>query len=134
MKGRMMNSRMIFCRRVRSFIILLSMILPASALPVETAELPLGWDGTAPAYEVWRGGEKLATVTEQKAVLQLPVRELTTLVVIGIYPTGERIPSEPFVVQAVRLQHSRNLAAWEVHPWFFLPYSTSLFLRAEFIR
>ena len=29
MKGRMMNSRMIFFRQVRSFIILLSMILPA---------------------------------------------------------------------------------------------------------
>jgi hypothetical protein len=96
--------------------------------------MTLAWDGTAPSYEVWRGGEKLATVTEQEAVLQLPVREISTLVVIGVYPSGERIPSDPFVVQPVRLQHSRDLAAWESMAWFFLPCSASLFLRAEFIR
>lgn len=113
--------------------ILTALCLATMALG-QTAPMPLGWDGTAPSYEVWRGIEKLATVTEQQALLQLPVDDLSTLIVIGIYPGGERIPSMPFVVQPIRVQHSRTLAAWETLAWFFLPWSPELFLRAEFVR
>jgi hypothetical protein len=100
----------------------------------ETAPMTLGWDGTAPSYEVWRGIEKLAAVIEPKAELKLPVDALSTLIVIGIYPGGVRMASEPFVVQPLRVQVSRDLSEWDPRPWFFLPHSPELFLRADFIR
>lgn len=105
----------------------------------QTAPMTLGWDGTAPRYEVWSGMNRLATVTKAQADLQLPVDRLSKLTVTAIYPPATilkdpvRIDSEPFVVQPVPIQFGDDLVKWENVPVIFRPFSTKLFLRAAFI-
>ena len=108
------------------------LLLTASA---QAGTMTLAWD-TNPAarFEVYRGIEKLATVTTNEAVITIPDNELSTLHVIAYSATEESATSEPFTVQPFRVRHSSDLTNWTYERTLYHEAAPSKFYQVEYLK
>jgi hypothetical protein len=96
--------------------------------------MTLAWDeNPAARFEVYRGIEKLATVTACEAVITIPDHELSTLHVIA-YLGDASATSEPFTVQPFRVRHSSDLTNWTYERTLYHEAAPSKFYQVEFIK
>jgi hypothetical protein len=96
--------------------------------------MTLAWDANPAArFEVFRGIEKLATVTTCEAVINIPDNELSTLHVIA-YLGDASATSEPFTVQPFRVRHSSDLANWTYERTLYHEAAPSKFYQVEYLK
>jgi len=104
------------------------------ALPLSAGTMILGWDANPAArFEVFRGIEKLATVTTCEAVIDLPDNELSTLHVIA-YHDEKALTSEPFTVQPFRVRHSSDLTNWTYERTLYHEAAPTKFYQVEYLK
>jgi len=104
------------------------------ALPLSAGTMTLGWDeNPAARFEVYRGIEKLTTVTTCEAVITLPDGELSTIHVIA-YLGDASATSEPFTVQPFRVRHSSDLTNWTTERTLYHEAAPSKIYQVEFIK
>ena len=114
---------------MKTILIILPLVASAHA-----GTMTLAWDANPAArFEVYRGIEKLATVTTNEAVVTLPDNELSTLHVIA-YLGDASATSEPFTVQPFRVRHSSDLTTWTTERTLYHEAASSKFYQVEFIK
>jgi hypothetical protein len=104
------------------------------ALPLSAGTMTLAWDeNPAARFEVFRGLERLATVTTCEATITLPDHELSTLHVIA-YLGDASATSEPFTVQPFRVRHSSDLTNWTTERTLYHEAAPSKFYQVEYLK
>jgi hypothetical protein len=104
------------------------------ALPLSAGTMTLGWDeNPASRFEVFRGIEKLATVTTCEATITIPDNELSTLHVIA-YLGDASATSEPFTVQPFRVRHSSDLTNWTYERTLYHEAAPTKFYQVEYLK
>jgi len=86
----------------------------------------------ATGFRVWRGTELLATVETNRATVQLPADQLSTITVTATNETGESEHSDPITVKPITPQTSENLTDWKPQKPFFIQAKPSLFFRFSY--
>jgi hypothetical protein len=105
---------------------------------VGIAGMTLAWKAQGPTifFRVWRGLDLLATTEPgvNRAKLELPVDQLSTLTVTAHNETQSSVHSQPLVAMPVTPQWSQDLSSWTAQPRhiFFVEHKPALFFRAAF--
>ena len=111
--------------------LLLTLLL---SLPALSAPVRLGWDmQVADRWEVWRGIEKLATVTTNEATFDLPADTISIVHVVAVSEFGIKSESTSITLQPFRVHHTADMLSWKPGPVGFREYSPRAFFRVQYI-
>lgn len=112
--------------------ILLALFIPADAAPCGIRWNPNLPEDNVTHYRVWRGIDCLATVETNRAVVDLPTDQLSTLTVTATNESGESEHSDPITAIPVTPQHSEDLTHWTDRKPFFVEQKPSQFFRFKY--